>query len=118
MDNLNITTKKDYNILTEWQKEHILATYKAIINGDIIADIVHISSSGMSRRIKFYYIQNNKIERATDAINYLLNKGLDYNLIDKGLMVKGGGMDMILHTLYKCLPYEIAQNWNQNYQIL
>jgi len=118
MNNLDITTKKDYNTLTEWQQNHILATYKAIINGDIIADVVHVSNSGMSRRVKFYYIENNKIQRATDAIGYLLNKGLDYNLIDKGLTVKGCGMDMVFHTLYKCLPYEIAQNWHQNYQLL
>lgn len=118
MENLHITTKKDYNTLSEWEKNHVLKTYEAIIKGEIVADIVHVSNSGMSRRIKFYYVKDNRIQRATDAIGFLLNKGIDYNVNNKGLKVNGCGMDMVFHTLYECLPYEIAIEWHQNYNLL
>jgi hypothetical protein len=112
------TTKKDYNNLSEWEKQHIDNTYKAIIDGKIIADVVSVSKSGLSRRIKFYYIKNNKIVRATSAINFLLNKGYIYIANDKGLWVYGAGMDMILHTLYNCIEYKKRNKWGQNYIIL
>tara|TARA_R110000772_G_scaffold52623_1_gene120645 strand:- start:87 stop:437 length:351 start_codon:yes stop_codon:yes gene_type:complete len=112
------TTKKDYNTLTDWEKEHIEYTYNAILKGNIIADIVSVSKSGMSRRIKFYYIRKNRIVRATNAIHFLLNKGCKHIINDEGLKVSDCGMDMIFYTLYKCLPYEKAKDWKQNYNIL
>lgn len=118
MINSHITSKKDFDTLSEWQKKHIKNTYNAIIKGNIIADVISVSNSGMTRKIKFYYIKNNRLERATDAINFLLNNGIDYNVIDKGLKVSGCGMDMVLHTLYNCLPYEKAKKWPQNYNLL
>jgi hypothetical protein len=111
------TTKKDYNNLSEWEKQHIINTYKAIIKGAIIADVVNVSKSGLSRRIKFYYIKNNKIVRATNAISFLLNKGYKY-IHNQGLKVSGAGMDMIFHTLYNCIEYKKRDKWGQNYIIL
>jgi hypothetical protein len=112
------TTKKDYNNLSDWELENIKNTYKAIIKGAIIADVVSVSKSGMSRRIKFYYIKNNKIIRATNAISFLLNKAYNYNVNDEGLKVSGCGMDMVFHTLYNCIEYKKRDKWGQNYIIL
>jgi hypothetical protein len=112
------TTKKDYTTLSEWEKEHIKHTYNAIIKGAIIADVVSVSKSGISRRIKFYYIKNNKIVRATNAIHFLLNKGSKHIINDEGLKVSGCGMDMIFHTLYNCLEYKKRDKWGQNYNTL
>jgi hypothetical protein len=112
------TTKKDYNNLSEWEKEHIKYTYNSIIKGAIIADVVSVSKSGMSRRIKFYYIKNNKITRATNAISFLLNKGYDYIVNDEGLKVSGTGMNMVFHTLYNCIEYKKRDKLVQNYNIL
>jgi len=112
------TTKKDYNNLSEWDKKHIKNTYNSIIKGAIIADVVSVSKNGLSRRIKFYYIKNNKIVRATNAISFLLNKGYDYIVNDEGLKVSGAGMDMIFHTLYNCIEYKKRDNLSQNYNIL
>jgi tRNA(Ile2) C34 agmatinyltransferase TiaS len=113
-----ITTKKDYDNLSEWEKQHIKNTYNSIIKGAIIADVVSVSKSGMTRRIKFYYIKNNKIIRATNAINFLLNKGYSYIVNDEGLKVSGAGMDMTFHTLYNCIEYKKRDEWGQNYNIL
>jgi hypothetical protein len=111
------TTKKDYNNLSELEKKHVENTYKAILKGLIIADVVSVSKSGLSRRIKFYYIKNNKIVRATNAISFLLNKGHNY-IHNEGLKVSGAGMDIIFHTLYNCVEYKKRENWSQNYNIL
>ena len=100
-------------------------TYKAIINGKIYADVVHVSSSGMSRRIKFYLVEKNHIVRITHIIAWLATyvdlgeyqQGKKY-LTGHGLNVGGCGMDMIFHTLYNCLPYNKAKNWSQNYNTL
>jgi hypothetical protein len=111
------TSKKDYTTLSDWEKQHIKYTYNAIIKGAIIADVVSVSKSGISRRIKFYYIKDNKIVRATNAINFLLNKGYKY-IHNEGLRVSGCGMDMIFHTLYNCIEYKKRDKWGQNYNIL
>jgi hypothetical protein len=118
MKQSHFTDKKDYLKLTDWQKQHIKYTYNAILKGNIIAHIVSVNKTGMSRKIKFYYIRKNRIERATDAINFLLNEVIDYSVIDKGLKVNGCGMDMIFHTLYNCLEYDKARKWSQNYNVL
>jgi len=112
------TTKKGYNNLSDWEKENIKYTYNSIIKGAIIADVVSVSKSGLSRRIKFYYIKNNKIIRATNAVSFLLNKGYSYIVNDDGLKVSGCGMDIILHTLYNCIEYKKQDNWQQNYNVL
>ena len=112
------TLQKDYTTLTDRQKEHIKYTYNAIIKGNIIADIVSVSKSGMNRKIKFYYIRKNRIIRATDAIALLLNKGYKPINNEEGLKVSGCGMDMIMHALYNCLPYNKARKWSQNYKLL
>jgi len=112
------TTKKDYDNLSDWEKQHIANTYKAIIKGAIIADVVSVSKSGLSRRIKFYYIKNNKIVRATNAVSFLLNKGYSHIVNDDGLRVSGCGMDMVFHTLYNCIEYKKQDNWGQNYNVL
>jgi hypothetical protein len=104
--------------LSDWELKNIKNTYNAITKGNIIADVVSVSKSGMSRRIKFYYIKNNKIIRATSVISFLLNKGYSHISNDERLKVSGAGMDMVCYTLYNCIEYKKRENWKQVYNIL
>jgi len=69
--------------------------------GDTVWGIVtHVSSSGMSRRIKFYTANK---ERPADPIFLSgdMAKALGYPMHDDGgLKVPGCGIDMIFHCVY------------------
>ena len=109
---------KGYSELSTWEQEHVKKTYKAIKNGKIYASIESVSRSGMSRRIKFYRIEKNRIIQATNAVNYLRYNKWCYDVNIAGMKVTGCGMDMIFHTLYSSLQYKDAKNWHQNYNTL
>lgn len=117
--------KNETKKLSEWETEAMAETLQAIKDGKIYAQIMSVSKSGMSRKICFYYVKNDRIERATPQVAWLCGavtpgvylQGGKY-LTDAGLRVGGCGMDMIFHTLYSCMPYEEAKNWSQNYNRL
>lgn len=79
----------------------------------------------MSRHISFFRVKNGSIERVTSQIAWLAGyvkpgeykQGKSY-LSDVGLNVSGCGMDMIFDTLYNCMLYKQAKNWNQRYNTL
>lgn len=86
-----------------------------ILEWNVIASIVSVSSSWMSRKIKFAVIENNRLINITREIFFLYNKYFDFDTYNGVVTVKGCWMDMILHTLYNCLGYDLAKNRNQRY---
>lgn len=82
------------------RKEYALAQLKNTLKqGDTVFSVLrHVSSSGMSRRIDFYIIKDNRLQFLTGWIAFALG----YKLGKVGLEVKGCGMDMGFHVVY-CL---------------
>lgn len=82
---------------------------------NVLATITSVSKSGMSRRIKFYWINDDQIYPITHYFEGAQNTN--------GLYVRGYGMDMIFATLsyfYMKLGIksEIADQWATRYQII
>lgn len=88
---------------------------KAILDGKVYASIVHVSSTGMMREIKFYTIKNDSLVNITDTISEMTGRKTGKR---RGVKVTGCGMDMIFHTLYCALGYELAKDWNQKYSTI
>ena len=86
-----------------------------ILDWKVIASIVSVSSSWMSRKIKFAVCQDDRLINITREIFFLYNNYFDFDTFNWYVTVKGCGMDMIFHTLYKALGYEVAKNRNQRY---
>lgn len=112
--------KKQYDKpLTDEQKLVI----KEIMKNNIYATIVKVSSSGMTRHMKFfqvrkahkwYYLWTHYIKDVTDTIAEL--RGV--KMKDGCAVVGWVGMDMIFATLYYALPYKERNSWTQNYKQL
>lgn len=98
----------------EIEVEEVKARIEA---GDVYAEVVSVSRSGMSRRIRFFVINDGRIERITHIINGNYKQGKKY-VNDDGMSVTGCGMDMVFYTLYNFLGYERAKNWSQQYHTL
>ncbi len=98
----------------EIEVEEVKARIEA---GDVYAEVVSVSRSGMSRRIRFFVINDGRIERITHIIHGDYKQGKKY-VNDDGMSVIGCGMDMVFHTLYNFLGYERAKNWSKQYHIL
>lgn len=63
------------------------------------ATVTSVAKSGMSRTIKYYVVDANKeLHNITYFIAILLNEPYDDN---KGVRVRGVGMDMVFNTLYR-----------------
>ena len=123
--------KNEY-ISRESLTEDLVSVLDTIKAGQVYASVVHVSASGISRRIKFYRIVHHEpkengsyIENITPYIAWL--RGVvpigqfvknDKHFGDYGLTVGGCGMDLIFHTLYSCMVYDEAKVWNQNYRLL
>lgn len=78
------------------------AYIEAIENGTMIVDIVSVSNSGMSRRLKFLACQRNKRSKQHyyRQFNSFLN-ALGYKVNNDGnFIVYGCGMDMVFATNY------------------
>lgn len=98
----NEAVKNAYNRLTSIRNgvyhslkshEYLLTTFRPY------ATVTSVSKSGMSRTIKYYVIDANKeLHNITYFIAILLNEPYDDN---KGVRVRGVGMDMIFDTLYR-----------------
>lgn len=73
---------------------------KAIKEGRMICNIISVSSSGMSRNIKFLECSKGK-ERYNYLDFYCLFKSLGFREAKKdGFIIHGCGMDMIFHANY------------------
>ena len=87
-------------MITEYKtdKAHALDIVRQLDKGDTIYGIVKsVSSSGMSRTIKFYTIKDNRPMFLSWSIGQLLG----YKLREDGtLRVSGVGMDMIFKVVY------------------
>lgn len=117
--------------------DELKSIVQSIKDGEVYAHIESVSKSGMSRRILFFRIAYTgwseidldytlpRIQKITAEIGWLsgeLKQG-EYQqggkyVFEDGLRVRGCGMDMIFHTLYKCMPYEEAKDWRQKYNLL
>lgn len=116
--------KMNFDGLSSYEMESIKKTEKAIKEGKIYVNIESVSKSGMSRRMRFWRIEKNALVRCTCEVAWLsgyvtagkYQQGGKY-LIEGGLRVGGCGMDVILHTLLRCLP-EYGEGWNQRYNTI
>ena len=80
-------------------KEYI----KAIKETRMICNIEHVSSSGMTRHLKFNYLEKNKYTKKYNLLNtYFIFKslGYKYNKNHNAFTVYGCGMDMVFDTNY------------------
>jgi len=83
------------------RKEYAFNQLKETLKqGDTVFSVLrHVSSSGMSRRMDFYIVEDKKLRYLTGwiahAMGYRLHK-------DGGVVIKGCGMDMGFHVVY-CL---------------
>jgi hypothetical protein len=118
--------------MTDYRKElegrdrdNMQKAKEAILEGRMYATVKSVSRSGMSRRIAFYYVENDYIVNCTAQVGWLTG-WVDFQeykqgkrwLNQEGLYVSGCGMDMVFHTLYSALPYEEAKDWKQRWFIL
>jgi len=82
-------------------------------------NIVKVSASGMTRKMRFYIIKQNKLVDITDFIAETSNLKLDK---DYNLIIRGCGMDMVFNTLYNLyLDFKINepyQSKNFNYKLI
>jgi hypothetical protein len=114
---------------SELTKE-LASVLESVRNGEVYAHIESVAPSGMSRRILFFriaegYNKKNYIEKITAEIGWLseylkmgeYKQGGKY-VYEAGLRVGGCGMDMIFHTLYRCIPYKEQGEWSQKYNTL
>jgi len=67
---------------------------KALYNGSFYMRVDSVSKSGMSRKIQFAYVKNNKIVSIRDK------KILNLAGCDKNGKISGCGMDMLFHSQY------------------
>lgn len=83
---------------TKTDKDYALDMVKQLDKGATIYGIVKsVSKSGMSRRIKFFTIKDNR----PFILTYTIGQLLGYNLKDDGtISVSGVGMDMIFKVVY------------------
>jgi hypothetical protein len=85
----------------EIEKNEALKHLRKIIkpNDVINCFLRHVSSSGMTRRISFYVIKNNKLIGLDWYIEKVLGYKRNYN--NEGLVVGGCGMDMGFAVVYE-----------------
>ena len=77
---------------------------KEMVNNEIIVTITSVSSSGMSRTANFYYLSKNGY---IYNMNYKISKILGYQMTNKGLRIRGCGLDVIFNTLYNLNCYAL-----------
>lgn len=91
-------------------KEYVISAIKARQGKNVAAYVVKVSRSGMSRRIKYFLVEEDDIK----PITWIMGGDMD-----KGLRLQGCGMDMIAHGL-DCFYREnaIDTNFAYNYKSL
>lgn len=97
--------------MTKKEKEQTeaIATLKewGVVDGTMIhAQVMSVSSSGMSRRVQLFIVKNNEMINIT----YWASKALQWTYCDsfpRGIRVGGCGMDMLFHTI-DCLSYRMG----------
>ena len=97
-DDVTKIGKAEYE--TRHREECKAQLLKHLSKGDTIYSVLrHVSASGMSRRIDFYAIRDNKPIYLTGYIEGLLHSYKRHAKGD-GLIVGGSGMDMCFHIVY------------------
>lgn len=87
-----MTKKEQMENLTDLQN-----AMKESTNKRIYATVTRVSNSGMSRCVKFYYVnKDGNIYNLTPRIARIMG----YRLTDYGVRIGGCGMDVIFNTLY------------------
>tara|TARA_A100001011_G_scaffold248280_1_gene256542 strand:- start:2747 stop:3037 length:291 start_codon:yes stop_codon:yes gene_type:complete len=65
-------------------------------NDTVYTNLKHVSKSGLTRDIQLMVIKDNE----PLFLNYYVSKYLGYRIVNGGLRVNGGGMDMGFHLVY------------------
>jgi hypothetical protein len=118
-------TIKNIEAQEAYYRETIASVYQSILDGKIIASVVSVSRSGMSRRIKFLRVDNDRLENVTEYIGVLSGhikagdkKQGNFWVCEKGLKINGCGMDMVFATLYYSLDSKDTSAWHQKWQVV
>ena len=77
----------------------------------VYARVESVAKSGMSRTISFYMIEGGELWNITGAIGEVTGHFRDRRT--GGLRVRGCGMDMVWHTLYR---YARERGWDYSQQ--
>ena len=77
----------------------------------VYANVESVDKSGMSRTISFYMVEGGELRNITGAIGEVTGHSRDR--LTGGLRVRGCGMDMVWHTLYR---YARARGWDSSQQ--
>lgn len=103
VERLNLSTEKVYGVSqVELFIDHANRYIKAIEQGRIICSIGSVSSSGLSRTIKFLEC-NGSVKNGFNYLNfYQFFKMMGYNTVKNSnyFRINGGGMDMVFNTNY------------------
>ncbi len=97
-------------------KEEARAELKRLLKpGDTIYCVLrHVSDSGMQRRIDFFVIKKNEPLYLTAYMGYLL----DYRMHkDRGLVVRGCGMDMGFFVVYNLASELFSRSKKPGYSL-
>ena len=65
-------------------------------NDTVYTNLKHTSKSGLTRDIQLMIIKDNE----PLFLNYYVSKYLGYKIVNGGIRVSGGGMDMGFHLVY------------------
>jgi hypothetical protein len=80
------------------EKKEIIEFLKTKLenNDTVYTNLKHISKSNLTRDIQLMVIKDNE----PLFLNYYVSKYLGYKIVNGGLRVSGGGMDMGFHLVY------------------
>jgi hypothetical protein len=91
---------------SRWSKHDVEFAYKTLKgwierdNPDAISGIVtHVSASGAQSRIDFYVPLIEEGRPAIERISHMIAKILDLRLTNTGVVVHGGGVDLVYSTV-------------------
>lgn len=92
-----ISNKEGKQLQQEQARDRLRTLFAQSEDKRVYCVLRHVSNSGMSRRIDFYCIRDNR----PIWLSYDIARALDYRHSDKGGLVIGGcGMDMGFHVVY------------------
>jgi hypothetical protein len=101
--------KENKMTIKEKERAEFLENLREIIKPGMTVYTVlrHVSTSGMTRSLDVYIMENNRPRRIT----YWVAKALDYPLKDSELRTSGCGMDMGFSVVYN-LGSELFHSWD------
>jgi hypothetical protein len=99
----------------EEARKNLLDIYKILPLDNIYVVQASVSQSGMDRRLRLYHIGEDNIMH---DITYSVSRLINWTMNDKGLLVKGCGMDMHFHTVYTLASVLFGNGYGLKHQRL